>query len=106
MASSITMSSTVHNGGNNWTKRFIRRTHRCTMKLEDKLELYRKALVDIGHWTQETQDAAKELNSEGAMWRGCVAQANMALEEGGDAVEGRLRIYPEGYFERKELEHE
>jgi hypothetical protein len=66
-----------------------------------KMHLYRDALIEIGHWTQETQDSAKELDSEGAMWRGCVAQANMALEEGGDAVDGRQRVYPEGYLERK-----
>lgn len=71
-----------------------------------KMHLYRDALIEIGHWTQETQDSAKELDSEGAMWRGCVAQANMALEEGGDAVDGRDRVYPEGYLERKGKDNE
>lgn len=71
-----------------------------------KMHLYRDALVEIGHWTQETQDSAKELDSEGAMWRGCVAQANMALEEGGDAVDGRDRVYPDGYLENKGEESE
>jgi len=66
-----------------------------------KMHLYRDALIEIGHWTPETQESARELDSEGAMWRGCVAQANMALEEGDDAVEGRVRVYPEGYLERK-----
>lgn len=106
VAGTIAMLGAVHNGSNNWIERFIRRNYRCTMKIEEKLELYRKALVEIGYWTQEAQDVAKEMNSEGALWRGCVAQANMALEEGGDAVEGRFRVYPEGYFDVKEAEHE
>ena len=68
---------------------------------KEKMHLYRDALIEIGHWTPETQESAIESNAEGAMWRGCVAQANMALEEGGDAVDGRQRVYPDGYLERK-----
>lgn len=71
-----------------------------------KMHLYRDALIEIGHWTQETQDSAIELNVEGAMWRGCVAQANMALEEGGDAVDGRQRVYPEGYLAMKGINND
>lgn len=71
-----------------------------------KMRKYRDALIEIGHWTQETQDSAIELNVEGAMWRGCVAQANMALEEGGDAVDGRQRVYPEGYLAMKGINNE
>lgn len=73
-------------------------------KRKEKMHLYRDALIEIGHWTPETQESAIESNAEGAMWRGCVAQANMALEEGGDAVYGRQRVYPDGYLVKKESE--
>ena len=68
-----------------------------------KMHRYRDALQDIGNWTQETQDTMEEQGTLFviAMWRGCVAQANAALELGGDAVEGRERVYPEGYVEKE-----
>jgi hypothetical protein len=64
-----------------------------------KMHKYRDVLKSIGSWSQELQDRAAEMKTEGMMWRGCVAEANAALERGGDAVEGRERVYPEGYLE-------
>ena len=56
-------------------------------KRKEKMHLYRDALQDIGKWSQEVQDEIEKAGLDHAicMWRGCVAQANMALEEGGDA---------------------
>lgn len=65
-----------------------------------KMRRYRDTLKSIGSWSQELQERAKETKCEGALWRGCVTEANAALERGGDAVKGRERIYPDGYFEK------
>ena len=61
-----------------------------------KMHRYRDTLRSIGKWTQETQDECEKagLSSAICMWRGCVAEANMALERGGDAVEGREKVLP------------
>ena len=73
---------------------------------KEKMHKYRDVLKSIGSWSQELQDRAAEMKTEGMMWRGCVAEANAALERGGDAVEGRERVYPEGYLEMKGKENE
>jgi len=66
-------------------------------RLETKVELYRKALADIGTWEQKSQDWVVKTDNGLGMWRGCIAVANMTLEEGGDAVEDREPVYPAGY---------
>jgi len=68
---------------------------------KEKMHKYRDTLKSIGSWSQELQDRVAEMKSEGMMWRGCVAEANAALERGGDAVEGRDRVYPKGYIEKE-----
>lgn len=68
-------------------------------KRKEKMHLYRDALISIGKWSQEVQDELEKAGLPHAisMWRGCVAEANGALEEGGDAVKSRDPVYPIGY---------
>ena len=63
-----------------------------------KMHMYRDALIDIGTWSQESQDWTENTKNGLGMWRGCIAVANMTLERGGDAVEGRETVYPKGYL--------
>ena len=63
-----------------------------------KMHMYRDTLISIGSWTQVTQDDVEKHDAGIMMWRGCSAEANMALERGGDAVEGREKVYPKGYL--------
>ncbi len=46
-----------------------------------KMHKYRAALRDIGNWSQEIQDAAEKDGAGLAMYRGCVALANLALKD-------------------------
>ena len=68
-----------------------------------KMHLYRDALQDVGKWSQEVQDELEKAGLPHAisMWRGCVAIANIALEQGGDAVKGRAPVLPIGTHEEE-----
>ena len=70
-----------------------------------KMHLYRDALQDVGKWSQEVQDELEKVGVAHAisMWRGCVAVANAALEQGGDAVKGRDPVYPIGVLEEERM---
>ena len=72
-------------------------------KRKEKMHLYRDVLISIGKWSQEVQDELEKVDVAHAisMWRGCVAEANGALEKGGDAVESRDPVYLIGYHEEE-----
>lgn len=42
---------------------------------------YRDALRSIGNWSQKVQDSVEKREAGILMWRGCIAEANAALEE-------------------------
>lgn len=55
-------------------------------KRKEKMHGYRDTLRSIGKWSQATQDEveAAGLITAIMMWRGCVAEANRALEKEND----------------------
>lgn len=50
-----------------------------------KMHKYRDALRSIGNWSQVNQDEAESIDKGCLMmWRGCVAEANLVLDEEND----------------------